>query len=140
MARKTFVLNGPNLDLPGQREPGIYGGMSLATIETACCPLGQETGFQFHFRHRQHEGVPAGWNRRAKEKAADAAINPRCLRAYIDCAPPRDRRHSRSGGATLYIHHSCPRGVSSQEHAGARRERRYLWSRAGQATVLPVVL
>lgn len=76
MTRAIFVLNGPNLNLLGQREPGIYGDMSLAAIETECRKLGEELGFSIDFRQSNHEGVLVDWLHEANEKAAGVAINP----------------------------------------------------------------
>lgn len=76
MTRAIFVLNGPNLNLLGQREPGIYGDMSLAAIENECRRLGEELGFSIDFRQSNHEGVLVDWLHEANEKAAGVAINP----------------------------------------------------------------
>lgn len=76
MTRAIFVLNGPNLNLLGQREPGIYGDMSLAAIENKCRKLGEELGFSIDFRQSNHEGVLVDWLHEANEKAAGVAINP----------------------------------------------------------------
>lgn len=76
MAREIFVLNGPNLNLLGQREPGIYGEMTLASIETACRTLGDELGFQIDFRQTNHEGVLVDWIHEANDKAVGVALNP----------------------------------------------------------------
>ena len=76
MTRAIFVLNGPNLNLLGQREPGIYGDMSLAAIENECRKLGEELGFSVDFRQSNHEGVLVDWLHEANEKAAGVAINP----------------------------------------------------------------
>lgn len=76
MTRAIFVLNGPNLNLLGQREPGIYGDMSLAAIENECRKLGEELGFSIDFRQSNHEGVLVDWLHEANEKAAGVAINP----------------------------------------------------------------
>eukprot|EP01013_Petalomonas_cantuscygni_P034003 TRINITY_DN6134_c0_g1_i2.p2 TRINITY_DN6134_c0_g1~~TRINITY_DN6134_c0_g1_i2.p2 ORF type:complete len:146 (-),score=19.62 TRINITY_DN6134_c0_g1_i2:200-637(-) len=76
MTRAIFVLNGPNLNLLGQREPGIYGDMSLAAIENECRKLGEELGFSIDFRQSNHEGALVDWLHEANEKAAGVAINP----------------------------------------------------------------
>ncbi|MAU20693.1 MAG: type II 3-dehydroquinate dehydratase [Martelella sp.] len=76
MTRAIFVLNGPNLNLLGQREPGIYGDMSLAAIENECRKLGEELGFSIDFLQSNHEGVLVDWLHEANEKAAGVAINP----------------------------------------------------------------
>ncbi|AJY46383.1 type II 3-dehydroquinate dehydratase [Martelella endophytica] len=76
MARGIFVLNGPNINLLGQREPGIYGAMTLASIEAECHSLGEELGFALDFRQTNHEGVLVDWLHEANEKAAGVALNP----------------------------------------------------------------
>ncbi|WP_180901331.1 type II 3-dehydroquinate dehydratase [Martelella soudanensis] len=76
MTRAIFVLNGPNLNLLGQREPGIYGDMTLGAIEAECRKLGEELGLAVDFRQTNHEGVLVDWLHEANEKASGVAINP----------------------------------------------------------------
>lgn len=52
-----LVLNGPNLNLLGRREPEVYGHGTLADLETACKRWGDEVGVQVRCRHSNHEGV-----------------------------------------------------------------------------------
>ncbi|MFW5834541.1 MAG: type II 3-dehydroquinate dehydratase [Pseudomonadota bacterium] len=53
---KVLVLNGPNLNLLGEREPGIYGATSLADVEAGCVVLGRELGLEVRCRQSNHEG------------------------------------------------------------------------------------
>jgi len=76
MTRPVFVLNGPNLNALGKREPGIYGGKTLSDIEQDCVAAGQELGFAIDFRQSNHEGVLVDWLHEAGDSAVGIAINP----------------------------------------------------------------
>ncbi len=76
MSSTIFVLNGPNLNALGRREPGIYGGQTLADVEAMCKAEGRALGFEVDFRQSNHEGVLVDWLHEAGEKAAGVAINP----------------------------------------------------------------
>jgi 3-dehydroquinate dehydratase II len=54
--KKVLLLNGPNLNLLGQREPGIYGAMTLADVEEKVVLLGEKLGFQVTCFQSNHEG------------------------------------------------------------------------------------
>jgi 3-dehydroquinate dehydratase-2 len=55
--KSVLVLNGPNLNLLGTREPAIYGAATLADVEALCRAAGQRVGFTIDFRQSNHEGV-----------------------------------------------------------------------------------
>ncbi|MEZ2130334.1 MULTISPECIES: type II 3-dehydroquinate dehydratase [unclassified Sinorhizobium] len=76
MTQTIFVLNGPNLNTLGKREPGIYGGKTLKDIEADCRMAGQELGFDIDFRQSNHEGVLVDWLHEADDRAIGVAINP----------------------------------------------------------------
>ena len=75
MSKTFFVLNGPNLNMLGRREPGIYGGKTLADIEADCHAFGAENGCAIDFRQSNHEGVLVDWLHEAADSAAGVAIN-----------------------------------------------------------------
>jgi 3-dehydroquinate dehydratase-2 len=76
MASTVFVLNGPNLNLLGSREPSIYGGKSLAEIGEDCVAAGKAIGFAVDFRQTNHEGVLVDWIQEAASGADGIVINP----------------------------------------------------------------
>lgn len=76
MAQLIFVLNGPNLNMLGKREPGIYGGNTLDMIADECRQTGKGLGFDIDFRQTNHEGVLVDWLHEANDKAAAVLLNP----------------------------------------------------------------
>ena len=71
----VWVLNGPNLNLLGEREPDTYGGESLADIEKRCAKAAKKAGMGLEFRQTNHEGELVAWIQEARESAAGLAIN-----------------------------------------------------------------
>jgi 3-dehydroquinate dehydratase-2 len=69
-----YVLNGPNLNLLGVREPEIYGRETLADVEALCERTAQ--GATVVFRQTNHEGELIDWVQEAREKADALVINP----------------------------------------------------------------
>lgn len=57
MSKSVLVLNGPNLNLLGQREPGVYGARTLADVEGLCRDACAQHGLTLDFRQSNHEGV-----------------------------------------------------------------------------------
>jgi 3-dehydroquinate dehydratase II len=77
MAKTVYVLNGPNLNLLGTREPHIYGRSTLADVEKLCRTTAERHGFALVFRQSNHEGQIIDWINEARaEKAAGLIINP----------------------------------------------------------------
>lgn len=56
-----LILNGPNLNMLGKREPEIYGTQTLADIEKLCCETAVKNNFQISFRQSNHEGELVTW-------------------------------------------------------------------------------
>lgn len=76
MAARVTILNGPNLDLLGVREPHIYGSTTLAAIEASCRALAGELGVSLTFRQTNHEGALVDWVHAARDEADAIVINP----------------------------------------------------------------
>jgi 3-dehydroquinate dehydratase-2 len=76
MPKTVYVLNGPNLNLLGQREPEVYGRETLADVEAGCARLAAELGLGLRFLQSNHEGELVGWIHEARGAAAGIVINP----------------------------------------------------------------
>ena len=74
-ASTILVLNGPNLNMLGVREPEIYGRETLADIETACREHAGGSGYEIDFRQSNSEGELVGWIQEGRGKVAGIAIN-----------------------------------------------------------------
>ncbi|MGA7787548.1 MAG: type II 3-dehydroquinate dehydratase [Xanthobacteraceae bacterium] len=80
MAKTIYVLNGPNLNLLGAREPKIYGRATLADVEKLCITTAERHGLTVEFRQSNHEGEIVDWiNQAHAENAAGLVINPAAL-------------------------------------------------------------
>lgn len=76
MTPRLTVLNGPNLDLLGVREPHIYGTTTLAAIEAACRAFADHAGAALAFHQSNHEGELVELIHRARESADAIVVNP----------------------------------------------------------------
>jgi 3-dehydroquinate dehydratase II len=72
-----LVINGPNLNLLGKREPHLYGSQSLTDLEKQCKVWGKELGITVHCRQSNHEGVILDWLHAAQDEGFKGiVINP----------------------------------------------------------------
>ncbi len=71
----VFVLNGPNLNMLGQRQPKVYGRATLADVEKLCRARAEVLGLAVDFRQSNHEGELVGWIQEARKAAAGIVIN-----------------------------------------------------------------
>ena len=75
MTKTVFLLNGPNLNLLGFREPEIYGHETLADVEARCMTHAKTLGVTLDFRQTNHEGVLVDWIQEARGKADAIILN-----------------------------------------------------------------
>ena len=76
MSKPIYILNGPNLNLLGHREPEIYGHQTLADIEDDCRALAKTSGYGVEFRQSNIEGEIVDHIQEAGNKSAGLIINP----------------------------------------------------------------
>ena len=76
MAIRVMILNGPNLNLLGVREPHIYGTTTLAALEASCRELAKAIGASLAFHQSNHEGALVDWIQAARTEADAIVINP----------------------------------------------------------------
>jgi 3-dehydroquinate dehydratase-2 len=99
--QKILILNGPNLNLLGAREPEIYGRLTLAQIEKRVRELATELAVEIDFRQSNSEGELVTWIQQAAGKFAAIVINPA---AYTHTSLAMRDAISAVGVPTIEIH------------------------------------
>ena len=122
MSRLVYVLNGPNLNLLGKRQPQIYGHETLAEVERDCRALAVELKLDIRFHQSNREYEIIDWIHGARERAAGIVINPAAFThtsvAILDAlhtfAGPIIEVHiSNVHKREAFRHHSFVSGVAS---------------------------
>ena len=127
MSRLVFILNGPNLNLLGKRQPAIYGHETLADVEAECRKIAGELklDIRFHQSNREYEIVE--WIHEARETAAAIVINPAAFThtsvAILDALNTFDHpiievHISNIHKREAFRHHSYVSGIASGVIAG----------------------
>lgn len=96
MAQTIHILNGPNLNLLGTREPEIYGSETLDDLHARCERKAKALGYEVVFRQSNHEGELVSWVQEARERAAGLIVNAGAfthtsvalLDALLSCSVP----------------------------------------------------
>jgi 3-dehydroquinate dehydratase-2 len=76
MTKTLLILNGPNLNLLGTREPDVYGHETLDDVQARCTALAADLGVSVDFRQSNHEGQLVDWVQQARGTADGIVINP----------------------------------------------------------------
>ncbi len=79
MTRTIHILNGPNLNLLGRRQPEIYGHETLADVERQCAAVGADFDLAVKLLQSNWEGQIVDWIHEARDSAAGIIINPGAL-------------------------------------------------------------
>jgi 3-dehydroquinate dehydratase II len=144
--KRLMILNGPNLNLLGVREPHIYGTTTLAQIKADCEQHAAKLGLDLAFHQSNHEGELVDWIQSARENADAIIINPAgysftsiaildaikafdgpVIELHISNIHARDEyhRHSKiSSAATAVICGLGPHGYIAAMHAIAQMEKK----------------
>jgi 3-dehydroquinate dehydratase-2 len=99
--KKILVLNGPNLNLLGKRQPDIYGRLTLAQINQKIRALAKELGVDVDIRQSNHEGELVTWIQQAPGQFGAIVINPA---AYTHSSVAMRDAISAVGIPTIEIH------------------------------------
>ena len=75
MAQKVLILNGPNLNLLGEREPNLYGDQTLDDIGAICQDVAQKLALELDFRQSNVEGELVSWIQQSRDTASGIVIN-----------------------------------------------------------------
>jgi len=75
-AKPILIINGPNLDMLGVRQPEIYGHQTLADVEALCRATAEPLGVEIDFRQSDSEAEIMGWIKAARGTASGILINP----------------------------------------------------------------
>ena len=121
----VFVLNGPNLNRLGSREPEIYGSQTLENIAEAVSREGEALGLAVEFRQTSDEAELIGWIHEAVDRGADVVLNPAAFTHYSYAVRDACALVTSSGARLIEIHLSNP---------AAREEFRHTSVIAGVAT------
>ena len=127
MSRLVYVLNGPNLNLLGRRQPHIYGHETLADVEKDCRKLAKELKLEIAFHQSNREYEVVDWIHAARETAGGIVINPAAFThtsvAILDALNTFDHpiievHISNVHKREAFRHHSFVSGVASGVIAG----------------------
>ena len=127
MTRKLFVLNGPNLNMLGLREPELYGTATLDDVRVLCDRVAEELGFELFFAQSNAEHEIVEWVHDAFREKATVVINPAGF--SFRSVPLLDALHMLDRSDRRGPHHEHPRPrcrppALAHLVGGARRDRR----------------
>ncbi len=105
---KILVLNGPNLNLLGVREPDVYGFETLADLESKLADAAKSLGCEVDFRQTNSEDELIGWLHEALETKSPVVLNPAAFTHYSYALRDACAAMSSSGIKLIEVHISNP--------------------------------
>jgi 3-dehydroquinate dehydratase-2 len=104
----VYVLNGPNLNRLGSREPDIYGSQTLENVADLVAREGDLLGLEVDFRQTNDEAELIGWIHEAVDRGADVVLNPAAFTHYSYAVRDACALVTTSGAKLIEIHLSNP--------------------------------
>ena len=111
-----LVLNGPNLNLLGSREPDVYGSMNLLELERALKNRAAELGLQIDFRQTNSEEELITWLHEAFEAGDPVVLNPAAFTHYSYALRDACATHTSAGNKLIEVHISNPHAREEFRH------------------------
>ena len=112
----VLVLNGPNLNLLGAREPEVYGSLDLKALETLLAKRATELGLSVSTRQTNSEEELIGWIQEAFENGSSVILNPAAFTHYSYSVRDACVVHTSAGNKLIEVHISNPHARESFRH------------------------
>ena len=106
--KTVLVLNGPNLNRLGSREPDVYGTQTLDDIKTQLETKAVALGLEIDFRQTTSEAELVGWLHEATDSGSDVIINPAAFTHYSYAVRDAASELTKSGAKLIEVHLSNP--------------------------------
>jgi len=106
--KTVFVLNGPNLNRLGSREPDIYGSQTLGDIATQLNTQASELGLSIDFRQTNSEAELVGWLHEATDSGSNVILNPAAFTHYSYAVRDAAAELTSKGLQLIEVHLSNP--------------------------------
>jgi 3-dehydroquinate dehydratase II len=111
-----LVLNGPNLNLLGSREPDVYGALNLSDLESLLTSRASELGVDVSVRQTNSEDELIGWIHEAFESSAAVVLNPAAFTHYSYALRDACAAHTAAGNKLIEVHISNPHARETFRH------------------------
>jgi 3-dehydroquinate dehydratase II len=106
--KNVLVLNGPNLQRLGSREPDIYGDLNYEDLVSSLEELAKELGLEIEVRQSDSESELISWIHEANDRGVDVVINPAAFTHYSYALADSCKLHTSSGHRLIEVHISNP--------------------------------